>query len=1087
MKLVSRFMRVIGSGLGVVLAGSLWAVVPPEAVIDDRAATLALAESLSWRDDTRAEAIALYRGWLARSPTDGDVTMALAAIEVTAGEAAAAAARLEAWAAQEDLPPAARLLLGEAFLRLERWDEVVVLAAARRGTGEGDQPAAWWRLAGHARFFAGDARGAQPFYDAWHRAAPEEGEARRYRALALAWGGRPDEARPLLAALADEDPRDADVMRALTWATDPRQADEGMVGRLEAWIAREPKNPQPRLELADWFLARGQVEAARRLFEAGQGLAPESEEARLRYARSRSRWGDFYAAEATVRAALAERPGDPVLRGDLLGLLLAMDRFDAAEALCRRWLHDTPDALEAWLGLAELQAKRHAYPAMRAAAETVLRLAPGHPLGQRRLAEAHAALGETEAARAGWLELTRHDEVAVDAWLALARLERRRGDEAAARVALREAAARDPERPAVRWLATGSDRVNTQAFLTALTTPGAEPVWRLVEWAGLYAGEGSFPAAVRCLEAALLAQPDYFPAEEPHAEFLAIAGRYEEAEEAFARLDERFPANRQIMLKRARALGWGRRYEQSLATYAAVLALNPSDPVPLLEQARVAGWAKQRARAAAHYAERWAEPVDLRLARGLVASSPVRAADEVETSWRQWAEARLAEGEYDLAADEPPFAGMESWAQAAPGLSPDGDFAGLTDWPAAWVDLRLELWADLLLQRSFWLENRAKQLAWDRRWIRAEETYGRLLATSPGNQEAWFDLSQVQAAQGLGYREHASLRQLLSLDANNALAGRALFRRERRSAPMVHVGGRWFEESGRDQLASMRWRELRLGTELMADFRHRLDLDLWRGRHQATAGARERFDSRGFDLRGATVLNEHLAANGGFTRRQFTSPRLRRRDTWNLAGWGTFTDGARVGLGWETRPEAANAFALRRGAHAQHAWLGGELPLGRRADLTGRIARLLYNDGNRGAHLWIAPAYTWTEHPRTFRTILTLEARDTDEASRYLFSPEGVLTAIVYPYWTPQDYLAAALTLLWRHDLAREFFIGAPEHWYEVRVTFNVGTDRNAGGNLEAEYVREWRDRWVLRAGLTLTRSREWDATGAHLRLGRRF
>jgi tetratricopeptide (TPR) repeat protein len=623
--------------------------------------------------------------------------------------------------------------------------------------------------------------------------------------------------------------------------------------------------------------------------------------------------------------------------------------------------------------------------------------------------------------------------------------------------------------------------------LDQLTAPGAEAAWRLVEWAGLYAGEGNFAAALRCLDAALAAQPDYFPAEEQRAEFLAIAGRYDEAEVAFADLDARFPANRQILLKRARALGWGRRYDDSLATYDALRALNPADPVPLLEQARVAGWAKDRARAAAHYGERWTLPVDLRLARGLLAAPGHRPHDEVERRWREWAAERVAEGDRRLAADEPPFGWMEFWAQAGPGEGVNGEFTAPADWPEAWVELRLELWADLLLQRAFWLENRAKQLAWDRRWIRAEETYTRLLATSPGNQEAWFDLSQVQAAQGLGHRERASLAQLLTLDANNSLAGRALFRRERRSEPFAHLGGRWYEESGRDQLASIRRQELRLGGELTADDRHRLHLDLWRSREQATAGVRERFFARGLELRGATVLNEHLAADASWTRRQYTSPRIRAMETWNLAVWGTLTDGARVGLGGETRPEAANAFAVRRGVRAQHAWLGGELPLGRRADLTGRIDRLLYNDGNRGTHLWIAPAYTWTEHPRTFRTILTLEARDTDEASRYLFSPPGELTDIIHPYWTPRDYVAAALTLLWRHDLAREFFIGAPEHWYEVRTTFNLGNDRNYGGNLEADYAREWRDRWVLRAGLALSRSREWDATAAHLRFGRRF
>ena len=117
---------------------------------------------------------------------------------------------------------------------------------------------------------------------------------------------------------------------------------------------------------------------------------------------------------------------------------------------------------------------------------------------------------------------------------------------------------------------------------------------------------------------------------------------------------------------------------------------------------------------------------------------------------------------------------------------------------------------------------------------------------------------------------------------------------------------------------------------------------------------------------------------------------------------------------------------------------------------------------------------------------MTLERRDTDEANIYQFTG-GELVDITHPYWTPKDYFGAALTLEWRHDLAKDFFIGAQEHWYDVRVTFGASNDSNQGVSWAADYAREWRDRWVLRLGVAQTLSEQWDDFRAQARLAFRF
>jgi hypothetical protein len=54
-------------------------------------------------------------------------------------------------------------------------------------------------------------------------------------------------------------------------------------------------------------------------------------------------------------------------------------------------------------------------------------------------------------------------------------------------------------------------------------------------------------------------------------------------------------------------------------------------------------------------------------------------------------------------------------------------------------------------------------------------------------------------------------------------------------------------------------------------------------------------------------------------------------------------------------------------------------------------------------------------------------------------------------------------------------------------LSFTDGNDGNQGFAAAFDYVREWRDRWVIRLGLGLTRTQEWDDQRVQVRLARRF
>lgn len=828
--------------------------------------------------------------------------------------------------------------------------------------------AALLAAAGELRIYAGRPADALPFFQRALANDPANLAARRGEALSLAWTGRKDEALPRLARLAAERPDDVEIGRALAELSPSPVNSANALELARKRVEATPNDPLALADLADLEALRGHAAAARSLHaRAAAQPAPAETVASLQLRRARAGilWGDFYAAEAAYRNGLVANPDDDRLRADLVGLLVAMDRFERAETACLVWIDRAP--------------------------------------------------GSTAA----------HD--------ALAKL-RQRGSPAAAK-----------------------------QFTPPELLPDKAPALHAL--AGQAAGAGRFDFAVTCLRAARAADPDYFPARLDLAEFLAITGHYDEANRDFETLAAEFPESRQILLKQARALGWSRRYDDSLAAYERLRALNPEDRIPLLEQARVASWGKQRRHSAELYAKAWEHPVDQRLA-GALAAFPAERFPLPDTR-------DLLEKSTERA----PFEATEAFERELAQLPADQS--------APLAQLRLDLHSDLLLQRAFWLENRAKQLAWDGRMPEAQHVYERLLAANPLNQEALFDLSQVQAAQGLGAEERVTLGRLLTLDANNQLAARGLFRRDRRSEPTLTATADYFRENGRGSLSSIRRSRGSLVAEFTADDRFHLHAGLLRWREDPDTRSKNYY-ADGFTIGADGVFNERLSGSAEYTHKDYDSLPTRVTDTGMVQGWLVAGEGLRIGLGFERREELANEWALNEGTTSDHRWIGAHWDATRRASIEAKADSIAYSDNNDGVHLNLSPAYVWSEHPRTFKTTLSLDWRDTAKDNVDVYAGPTLID-IIHPYWTPQDYFGATLILEWRHDLAREFFLGAPEHWYDIRLGLSTGNDGNSGLTLAADYAKEWDDRWIVRAGIEATTSQEWEALRARLALTRRF
>ena len=846
-------------------------------------------------------------------------------------------------------------------------------------------------------------------------------------------------------------------------------------GQLQTLLREHPQEPTVLLAVAELEASQGHAKSSRQEFtRALEQLPPGPKrwEAELRLAAAANLWGDFYQVESIYRRALERAPGDPALRIKLAETLTSSQRYDEAEQEYLLLMLDENDCPECLAGIAEARYRRGDFTAALARAEDLLKAHPGHRQGLLVLAGSLLKLSRIEESGATYQGAIRFLGRKADLLLGLGRVRSAQGRAGEAKALFDEAARLAPKSAEARFRQVGVESATRADFLDDLTAPGRRQALELVEWGELYAREGLRPQAIACYRAALREDGDCFPARMNLAETLAADQQFSPALEELRRLDQDTPMNRKVLLARARALSWGRDYQGSREIYRQIGALNSRDPLPVMEAARVAAWGKMMDRAQELYASLARPAVDDRLAqglRGLARSQPFAGSDDHQ-SLQQLA-SQVESGRT--------YAGYEQVGELAASLD-------LSSQATVAVErLRLGLWAEYHIQKAALLEGRAKKLAWDKRFSRGAEELQELVAFQPGNQEAWFDLSQAQCALGRREQEGEAYRRLLTLDPLHTLAGHALRGQTLRGEPALRAGYQYWKEVGRGELSQMERSRADLGFDIPLAGNLTLGMTGHRWLESPLRYGRSA-EAFGQTIGLAGQFAENFRGEASWTRKEYQRADLAARDNGQAALWYNYRDLASLGLGFTREDLLTNAFALSQGLQRDSWWLGVKSDLNRQWSLEGRATALDYSDGNRGAHYSLALGRAFSDHPRTFKVWIKADYRDTDQPDLYRYSGDRLLD-IIHPYWSPQDNLAGTLVLEWRHDLAELFICGARQHYYDLRLSLGEDTENNPSLALEGTWHYQLAERWTAEAQGLVHRSREWDAQGMWLNLMYRF
>lgn len=811
-------------------------------------------------------------------------------------------------------------------------------------------------------------------------------------------------------------------------------------------------------DLADLEAEVGHLDACRDLYQQALRVGGGQEELARRYANRLNLWGDFLAAAKLFRGWREKEPANVEPGLALAEALANSQRFAEAEGVARELLLTVPQRQDPLVLLARIKHGEGDDPSARAWLEKVLAQDPGHLVAALLLGEVLLRQGEAEAAMIHFRGVAARYPDEARVFLGLGRACLAAGQGAAGREALATALAMEPASVEASYHASWEERT-TPVFLARLLAELAPQPMRLVRWGNLYAEHGERQAAIACQRAALARDPACFPARMGLAEALASDGLYGEALNELDILEKGFPDTPKLLLTRARILSWAKEYGQAEVVYARLLSLDPSNPLPRIERARMAAWDRRLEEAKGMYAELWGQPVDEALRTALAglaggatmpllpAAAPPEAGQEIFGRYEAFSQA-LEQGKESL----PP----EQWHHMA--LQ------------------RERLFGRYRIQKSALLESRGKELVWRQRPLAARETYGQLLAFQTGNQEARFDASQVACSLGLCDEEGEEYQRLLAISPLHDMAASGLARQRTRSNPAIGLSASAWKETGRGELADLSRHREELVAELPLACRFRLQAGL--GQEEERPGPlSETYRSERLAIKLSGPITPWLRGSVGASGKRYERESLDDLAAGHAELWYNLDDLLEVGVGVKRTEEIANLHALRQGTEADHRWVGLNGNLGRRWRLEAMAEQLEYTDGNRGEQQTLALGYQLTEHPRQLRVIVDAGHRDTEEMNIYR-TVAGQTRDILHPYWTPEDYWSYGVTLDWRHDLARRFFCGGEQHYYDLRLGVGSDSEENPSARLELSWHYEFADHWQAELKGLVHRSEEWDATG---------
>lgn len=386
--------------------------------------------------------------------------------------------------------------------------------------------------------------------------------------------------------------------------------------------------------------------------------------------------------------------------------------------------------------------------------------------------------------------------------------------------------------------------------------------------------------------------------------------------------------------------------------------------------------------------------------------------------------------------------------------------------------------ADAEFAESVRLELEAKRnMAW--RPAIAENALEHLVVREPANQEALFDLAQLEHRRGLTADAIRHYEDLIQVAGGHQEATTALAGAERQLLPHLNVSANNEQRNGRDGLSYMDESSILADVGFsMGDRDDVLGFGLGR-RTYASGDNLVNLRSNVVRVFGSKRVGENTVLDGVAEFPSYDQDNFLKERLYYDAGV-TFTSDSEttIKLRLFSQPVVENSETLIRDIHRVGGRIGAQVAVNRRLDVGASGLVAYYSDDNTRLEANVFAAYEITAAPTELRILVKADLLNHSEES--VAPVNQNISGLLVPYFAPSGYSVFSAQADWRHQLGEDWFTGADDMFYKVSARFAVDSDSVGYGEFDMGGGYDVTDWLRVEAGFRLLRSSAIDVTAAY-------
>ena len=889
---------------------------------------------------------------------------------------------------------------------------------------------------------------------------PFDDKLKRKFALTLAWSDMQDRALPLLEELFEKNRKDQIVGIELIRAYVLERKERKAIKVLTKLKKTFPKSPFVLMEIGNMYARLGHALEAREVYQNLLNSTQYNGNIYFNYADVMRLWGKYYEAEKIYRKDLEQNPDNRETKFKLAWLLVNMKRYEEAEQIYKTFIFQKNNLGKAYYRLAKVKLlQRDLEQALSFANKSfvinpsdknILVLSEALAKNNKK-DEALSLLDEIESKRyrkqaayqKGKIYLSENKKLAIDVFKKSLELY--------------------PDNIELYFYAN-FDKIKNEEFKNTLVIR-AKNAEDLTKIAWNYSENNLETEAIYFFEKAIEKDEKYYPAKFGLAQNLAMNNKIEAVKD-FDVLLKDFPEDYQILLWKARVLGWTKHFKESIEVYNILRSLNPNDPQIIREKARVAAWDKNIDLSLETYDKALNFSVDLKLYENLIPLS-----HEIEDiNFKR---------DFDSLKNMPFYFGYERIKNNLNRYNLSKDQERLLE------KALLKNVAKFNIQKSIYLERKAKYAYYRMHYIEANAVYKELIDFFPSNEEAIFDYAQTYCHLNLCNKARP-LYQILVDDFNHSRAKIALERNKIKADPFFRFAHEFFQEAGRGDLDRVKRNRTDFNFGYYFSCKNLVTFTAHRWTEEPTYEKNTQikdvenlkditYDAYGYSIDFETTFSKYIGTSLGFRQKYY----LKKFNTTNLGHlflWFRAKDAAKVTLGFDRDNEIDNIFSLRNDVQINRLFLQSSSLIKRRLSIDALGEARIYSDNNLIDLFRLDLGYRLTPFPKIFKFEVRGEYRNSDKLNNFVFEGSDLVN-IIHPYWTPNNYKAFLASFSWYHDLSLLQFCEAEKHYYEFKLSTGTDTEKNPTITFYGGWHLEFRKKGLISINGYITRSKIWDAS----------